>query len=321
MSPKPVVMINDGAIDEFVAAVMLADADEIDLRAIVMVDADCIGTVASEVMWKFNRVAGAGDTPIGLSGVRGLNAFPWSYRTDCIATNQLSMMAAEPSPDWLVPPCGDRLLGDLLDAAAAAGESITVLSTGPITPLTRAFAEPGKPNRADAVDQIIWMAGAVDVPGNLDPTTIPPLLTNAYAEWNLFWDPPGSQELLDLYAGPITLLPLDISDSLPVDTLLAALFEAGRTQPFARLCHQAYSLVKNEPFYRLWDTVTALYLLEPDLFAEPHIRPMRIETDPVGPQGALLEANDGKHLRLILDFAGGTEPVTKAISKRITSVA
>lgn len=311
-----VVMINDGAIDEFVAAVLLASAPDVNLMGIVMVDADCIGHLACDAMWKINQLARL-DVPITLSTSRGVNPFPWLYRTDCVNTLDLAILRQQPSPPWGMPPDGEEFLRALLDGAS---EPVTIISTGPITPLTTVLAE--KPERMVNVAEVVWMAGAIDVPGNLDPATIPSVVANPLAEWNVFWDPIGSQRFLDLYAGPVTLLPLDISDSLSIDqdAFLTPLLEGSRHSPFARFCYDAYKLVASEPFYRLWDTVTVLYWLRPDLFAPPRVSPIRIETNPLGPMGATLESVGGKPLRLILDFGeGGPADALREIAELIVT--
>lgn len=312
----PVIMIHDGAIDEFVAEVLLAVAPTVDLLGVVMVDADCIGRIACDVMWKINDLAGI-DIPIGLSAARGLNPFPWPYRGDCVKVSDLQILRDISGPPWQQPPDGDALLARLLDEAT---DQVVVLATGPISPLITAVTE--QPARAAKISEVVWMAGAIDVRGNLDPTTIPPLIANPFAEWNVFWDPPAAQALFDLFDAPITLVPLDVSDPLAIDhAFTMPIFEAARTSRFARLCLDAYDLVASEPFYRLWDTATVAYFLRPDLFAEATILPMVVEVDPAGDQGALRESPSGKPLRLVLDYGhDGSDPVIELIASQIAAV-
>ena len=56
------------------------------------------------------------------------------------------------------------------------------------------------PGAAAKIDRLIWMAGAINVAGNLDPDTLPPGVANPYAEWNVFWDPPAVKELFERIA-------------------------------------------------------------------------------------------------------------------------
>lgn len=316
MTAKQVVMIHDGAIDEFVAEVLLASSPDIDLLAVIMVDADCIGSVACEVMWQVNNLAGL-EVPIGLSAARAANPFPWAYRSDCLRTADLPILRRGRRPPLAFPPNGDDILGELLDTTS---EPLTILSTGPVTPLTQAIRQ--KPERAAMVSDLVWMAGAINVQGNLDPATLPPGVANPYAEWNVFWDPESSSDLLHYLDCPITLVPLDASTKLPIDqTFMSQLLHLGRSGGFARLCLDAYGLISDEPFYRLWDTATVAWILAPDLFAKPTKSRIRVETDPTGDVGALVQDPAGTEVDLILDFArGGSESICEFILSAIARV-
>ena len=104
------------------------------------------------------------------------------------------------------------------------------------------------------------MGGAVDVKGNLDPTTIPPAVANPHAEWNAFWDPFAVAEAFELFSD-IRLFPLDITDKAKItDAFKAALAKQAETYGLSRLVSEAYELVKDEPFYEMWNTLATCYL-------------------------------------------------------------
>ena len=97
---------------------------------------------------------------------------------------------------------------------------------------------------------------------------------------NVFWDPFGVDWVLRNTSAPIVLAPLDVSDSAPVsDGFLARLRQA--SNPLAQLAAQAYQMVADQPFYRLWDVVAACAALDLDLF-EP-ATPMRLTVETWGP--------------------------------------
>ena len=73
------------------------------------------------------------------------------------------------------------------------------------------------------------MGGAINVPGNLDPTTINPVVANKHAEWNVFWDPFAAQDGLNLLSG-IHDFPLDITNNVPISKEFMALAEGAGTE-------------------------------------------------------------------------------------------
>jgi inosine-uridine nucleoside N-ribohydrolase len=77
-----VIFVQDAAIDEYMAQVLLATMP-VNLLGVVIVNADCIDSAAMQTAWKVESFIDA-TTPLGLSRARGWNAFPWPYRGDCV---------------------------------------------------------------------------------------------------------------------------------------------------------------------------------------------------------------------------------------------
>ena len=71
-----VIYIQDGAIDEFMASVLLTTMKEANLIGIVVVNADTIWNVAMDVQWKVLSLIEKTNIPVGLSSARGFNPFP-----------------------------------------------------------------------------------------------------------------------------------------------------------------------------------------------------------------------------------------------------
>ncbi len=318
MSAAPVILLHDGAIDEFVAAATLMTAPEVDLLGTVVVNADCIGLPALEVQWKIQDLLGCADLPLGLSAARAVNPFPWSYRGDCVAMQGISSLRNRPNPVWITVPDGDELLLQLVEA----NPGVTVLALGPVAPLTDLLTR--RPDLESHIDRVVWMAGALAVAGNLDPTTLVPGVANPFAEWNVFWDPYSADALLAQLDVATTLVPLDVSDQVPLTGAFESkLLDAARLQrPLARLAYDAYSLVDlaTEPFYRLWDTTTVAWLLDPSLFAPVTSQVLAVETDPFGDVGALVPSTGHRPVDVVPDLgSGGAAAVESLILSRVTS--
>jgi purine nucleosidase len=218
---------------------------------------------------------GRSDIPVALSRSRGWNAFPWPYRGDCVSFNELPILQTYKPHASTPPPDGEVLLAKLLHEAILINRPITLLMTGPMTPLIDVLKNDTR--LAQGVGQIVWMGGAIDAPGNLDSSTINPVVANKHAEWNAFWDPYSVYDVFRRFGG-IHMFPLDISNSAAVTAeFLDALKQQGERYSYSQLAYEAYSLVTGEPFYRLWDVTATCWLTRPDLYTPPTAMPLTIQ--------------------------------------------
>src|SRR5260221_5460541 len=107
--------------------------------------------------------------PVAESTVRGLNPFPRAWRQTAFAVDHLPILNDR---DMLEPPLveetGQRFLARMLREAP---EPVTLLVTGPLT--TVAAALDIAPEIEPKIRRIVWMGGALNVPGNVDPVMEP----------------------------------------------------------------------------------------------------------------------------------------------------
>lgn len=294
---KPVVIIHDAAIDEYMSTILLTTMQDVRLEGIVVVNADCIYAPAMDAAWRIQQFIGRTDIPLSLSNARGLNPFPWEYRADCIKQGQIPALAKfAPHPDWPPYPNGDDWLEQHLQEAT---EPVTLLCLCPATPIANLLQQ--RPDLMDKVAQIVWMAGAIDVPGNLDPSTLP--VANLYAEWNVFWDPEASNWLLGKTTIPIVVFPLDVTNQAKLsEDFLNDLMIQGKVHPYSDIASQSYALVSDEPFYEMWDVVTTCYLAHPEFFEPP--QKMRLCVGTSGAQeGAMLPAANAPNVDVVMKIA------------------
>ncbi len=166
-APQPVVFIHDAAVDEYIATVLLTVMPGIELVGLIVVNADCIAQPAMDAASKLLQFLGREDIPLALSRARGWNPFPWPYRGDCVNFEAIPSLQPYASKVPCPPPSGEDLLVRLLEDALRGGRRLTVLITCPFTPLTDVLdAHPGL---LQAIEKVVWMGGAIYVPGNLDP--------------------------------------------------------------------------------------------------------------------------------------------------------
>jgi purine nucleosidase len=288
----PVLFIHDAAIDDFIATLLLVAMPNVDLKGIIIADADCIPQPGIDAANRLQQFMGRPDIPLALSESRGWNPFPWPYRGDCVSFGELPILKPYRSTVPTPPPSGDKLAAKLLEQAVATGNKLTVLLTTGFTPLTDIIRV--RPELCAGIDRVVWMGGAINVQGNLDPSTINPVVANKHAEWNVFWDPFAAQDGLNLLSG-IHDFPLDITNTAPISKeFMARLKLQGQKYSFSQLAFEAYGLVSAEPFYDMWDVCATVFLARPDLYAPP--QKMKLGVVQWGfEQGWLRQSSDAKN--------------------------
>ena len=73
---EEVIYIQDGAVDEFMASLLLTTMPETNLLGVIMVNTDTIWNIAMDVQWKLLSLVNKTNIPVGLSSARGFNSFP-----------------------------------------------------------------------------------------------------------------------------------------------------------------------------------------------------------------------------------------------------
>jgi purine nucleosidase len=298
MSGNRFFLSHDGAIDELIALLLLARRPDVDLIGTSLTSADCLTEQAMEAQHLLLALAGRPDIPASLSSARAVNPFPWKYRSDCVRFVGLDALG-QATP--ISPPYrdGEQHLTQALESAGDDG--VTILATGPLTQLQLVLER--RPQLESQIREIVWMGGAVDVRGNLEPETLPGVPVGQRAEWNAFWDPFAVDWIFRRTSVPLTVVPLDVTDQAHLSAeFLVDLREAGKHSAAARLAWAAYQLVLDQPMYRLWDMTAVCFALHPEYFAEPQRTQLSVEVWGVE-QGALSRDPQGREVSLVQDFA------------------
>jgi len=176
---------------------------------------------------------------------------------------------------------------------------ITFLAIGPLTNLALAFRQ--APEIVPLVKRIIYMGGAVDVPGNTTDT----------AEFNFWFDPQAAHEVLRQPIAQV-LVPLDVTDTVNLTTPIydQIAHDPARqtivTQLFQQLNGYGFDGVhgfETDPDYtqNIWDTLTIAYLMDPTLAVQTEQRYIDVVTD-FGP-------DDGRSVGSV-DNPGGLQDIT-----------
>ncbi len=261
---RPVLHDHDGHVDDLLSAVLLWLAPEVDLQAVGVTNGDCYHDQAFEAMIKIATYLDLEGAEIAVSPDDMPNPFPDNWRRESHIINELPLFGE----NYLKKPYQqgrsrrtEIVFGDCL---ANSKQPLTVVTTGPLTNIARLLTT--QRELQQNVEEMIIMGGALNVAGNVEDKG-----HDGSAEWNLFADPQAFKTILDTKI-PIKLITLDLTNQLPVTKeFIGKLDEQSETSRASRLAAKLWSLVKGFEYY-FWDTITAAYVISPDLFKFKEVR-------------------------------------------------
>ena len=273
----PVIIDTDVGLDDFGALLAMLRDPAIDVRAVTISGtgiAHCQG--GRLVITYLLDEMGRSDIPFGCGRIEGgadARPFPeeWRGGADAGYGFDITPKVVEGTPREAVEV--------ILEAVEGSPSAPTLVTLGPLTNIEDAFA--ADPTLPDRIAGIHAMLGTVDAGGNVaidDVTYADPL------EWNAFADP-SSVATVFATDVPITLVPLDATNHVPVPPDLADRLATDRTAGGADLM---YELLRHNPRLLdpsqenyLWDELAALTLTDPTLAEWDEARVV------VGPRGEL----------------------------------
>lgn len=256
--PRPVVIDTDMAPDDWMAILFLLQRQDIDVKAITVVgtgETHCAPGVINAL--RLVALAGESGIPAGCgreTPLAGNAVFPEEWRMRADTLNGLEAPEIEASP-------GGDAVEMLISIIKASPRQVTLLALGPLTNLAEAIQ--ADPAIQENIEQIYIMGGALEVLGNVSYAGI----DNQVAEWNIFIDPLALQKVLESGA-PVTLVPLDATNHVPVDLDFYFQLQANHHTPEAafvyELLNAQFSSITSGQ-YSFWDPLAAAILADESL--------------------------------------------------------
>jgi hypothetical protein len=144
------------------------------------------------------------------------------------------------------------------------------------------------------------MAGAVDVPGNIGPG-------HENVEYNV-WVDPAAARIVFTAGGPVTLVPLDATNDVPITPAFATALR--RDHGTTRAAAAAWSLLRHNAFLfsggqYFWDPLAAAALTQPDLLTFEDRR-LAVVTAAGAENGRIVASPTGAWVRVALGAQRGT---------------
>ena len=258
MAQKLVLMDHDGAIDDFLSLILLMTMKQIKPLGIVVTPADCYIEAAVSVSRKILDLMQRSDIPVAKSTVRGINPFPPDFRRDCTIIDHFPILNES---NAIATPLAE-ITGQqfIIRQLQHAPEPVTLMVTAPLTTVAEAIAI--EPKIREKIAEIVWMGGALTVEGNVQKAYA--LENDGTAEWNVFWDAISAKQIWDTDI-PLTLCPLDLTNSVPVTAKFIHTLAQQRRYPISDLVGLCYSLAIPQDYY-CWDILATAYLARPELY-------------------------------------------------------
>ena len=258
MSKQLVLMDQDGGVDDYLATVLLMTMENIQPLGIVVTPADCYIQPAVSATRKILDLVGRWDIPVAESTVRGINPFPSLYRRDSFIVDHLPILNER---DEIQTPLAQETGQEFMVRSLLEAErSVTLMVTGPLT--TVAAALDLAPEIERKIEKIVWMGGALNVPGNVEQSLEPG--QDGSAEWNVYWDPLAAHRVWQTQI-PLILCPLDLTNNVPVTSEFVRQLTKQRQYPVSDLAGQCYALVVTQVYY-FWDVLATTYLAHPEFY-------------------------------------------------------
>jgi purine nucleosidase len=258
MSKQLVLMDHDGGVDDYLATMLLMTMDHIQLLGVVVTPADCYVQPAVSATRKILDLMGGTHIPVAESTVRGINPFPYLYRRDSFVVDHLPILNQS---DRIITPLVSEPGQDfMVKVLREASEPVTLMVTGPLTTIATALDK--APEIEAKIQKIVWMGGALNVPGNVEKNWEPG--QDGSAEWNVYWDAISAARVWQTQI-EIIMCPLDLTNNVPVTSEIVRKMGQQRHYPISDLAGQCYALVIPQDYY-FWDVLATAYLACPELY-------------------------------------------------------
>ena len=253
----PIIIDTDAGSDDFLAISFLLSHPNVRIDAITVANGLAHVDAGARNLARLVALSGRTNLPVfaGRSApLRGSAEFPreWRKISDELPGVDLPVTARRPQ----AKPAADYLVEHL----RVTTHRVRILALGPLTNLADALQR--EPRINNAIEEIVIMGGAIRTPGNLgDGGAFQ--TSNKSAEWNIFVDPLAARMVFNSGI-PITLIPLDATNKVPIDLAFLKEFQAKARSPLGSVVAQILAddreMIEGRYFYA-WDPLAAAALL------------------------------------------------------------
>lgn len=289
----PLIVDTDMGNDDVLALLFLMEHPGVEFSALTVVGtglAHCAPGMRNAL--GLLELADSPDVPVSCGTEIPIGAereFPSSWRASTDRLWGLGLSTGGRQTDLRQAP---ELIAGILREAETP---VTILALGPLTNFAEVFQS--EPDLIGKVEMLYFIGGAVYVPGNVYDENLG--LYNRTAEWNVYADPVAARMVFQSGV-PITLVPLDATNYVPVDMGLFHQFEQQHGTRVSTFVFNIFYINQGwiqTGFYYLWDTLTAAALVAPEVVTYDQIDLM-VVTESGPDYGRTAVAAEGSPVRV-----------------------
>ena len=289
---KEIYFNHDGNIDDYVSYLLLLKAENIRLLGVGAIDADGYVDPAVEACRKMTDLFNIrGDQlEVAKSNSRAVNQFPEAWRQAAYSFNNLPILNESGKIETKQAKKPAHL--DMAEKLMQADGKVNLVMTGPLTDLARALSV--SPQIENKIEKLYWMGGSLNRHGN-----VAMINSDGSQEWNSYWDPISVKIVFDSNI-PIQMVGLESTEEIPLNQQLRQHWASLWRYPAIDLVGQAYCLINSLPgnALYLWDVLTAMSALEPDLVKTRKAK-ARVITQGLS-AGSFVEDENGREVDLVV---------------------
>ncbi len=269
---------NDGGSDDIAAFFSMASREDVTIEAITIAGTGLVH--GKQGALNFARLCAMMDMPevpiaYGQPNLIGDHGIKFLEHTHTLTNNLLVGTDVPENPHAKITDSAVDLMKSVLEKST---EKVTILATGPLTNIAQLLQKHS--NLSHKINKIVIMGGAINVPGNVQPLI--PQSKNTEGECNIAADPAAAQIVFNSGV-PITLVPLDATDQVPLtqeyydalgtsdDPVFQVIFKS------LEAVVKAYNMDLFLKHFKLWDALAAMISVNPGLCKT---EAMKIEVDP-----------------------------------------
>ncbi len=294
-NPKPIVIDTDMAVDDWMAILYLLNRTDVQIKGITVTgagEANCDAGVQNAL--KLIGLAGQIDIPVACgreTPLAGDHSFPEEWRE---FVNNFIGQELEPVNNPNSEKDAVELMASVLENSE---QKVKILTLGPLTNIAELLRR--EPQVRGLINGIYIMGGAVEVPGNIQFY----VSENKAAEWNIYIDPLAASEVFDSGV-PVTLVPLDATNLVPLDIEFYAQLENDHPEPEASFVYDALTrgemvMIQSGNYY-FWDPLAAAMTVNESL-ATIEAKNICVDTDEGETSGATFTGLDCPDVYVVID--------------------
>ena len=259
------IIDTDMSSDDLMAILYLLSRKECEVLAITVAGTGiCHARQGAQNALRMLSLAGkeTQGIPVAVGDEEPLDGFhsfpePWRVAADDLYGVQLPSSPVQPDP----LPAAELIIAQL----TRAERPVTLLCLAPLTNVAQALAH--EPAILAKIERLVIMAGAIDVKGCVIVPGFTDDLKNEVADWNSYVDPLAAQQVFRSGV-PITLVPLDATNQVPLTREFVQLFTECAQSPAAKFlagmyAHEMDLIVAG--IYYAWDLVAATAIVDRDI--------------------------------------------------------